>query len=237
MSDASSFLKFPCDLRIGVFFSAKRRAHEPTFTDNKEVKRGDGTSVGAMPRPLVWLDASQEAIQRGAEVARLALGGQAGQDATVVEGGAPPLAPLVEAIPISREETRVANAPSALVSPTVSDLLRAIPDTSKATRSPEAANVEEVDPSRRPGESVEEHIVPPPTTGAGGDLVHVGPNLSTWGGPTLMWMATDGIRTSSSTTPRRSRCGSSFRRASSYFLVILTLIVCLLFCLAGSNPQ
>lgn len=164
MSDASSFLKFPCDLRIGVFFSAKRRAHEPTFTDNKEVKRGDGTSVGAMPRPLVWLDASQEAIQRGAEVARLALGGQAGQDATVVEGGAPPLAPLVEAIPISREETRVANAPSALVSPTVSDLLRAIPTPPRPPGAQKQRTSRRSIPQGDPGNrsrSISSHHLPP----------------------------------------------------------------------------
>lgn len=77
-----------------------------------------------------------------------------------------PLAPLVEDIPVSsEEEAGVADATSIVASPTVLDLLRAIPDTTDATWSPEAVNVEEVGASRRPGEPVEEHIIPPPSLG------------------------------------------------------------------------
>lgn len=57
-------------------FSTKRRARELAFTATKAVKRGVGTSTEAMSLPLVWLDAAQEAIQRGVEMAWLALSGQ-----------------------------------------------------------------------------------------------------------------------------------------------------------------
>jgi hypothetical protein len=102
--------------------------------------------------------------------------------------GAPPLASFVKVVPISKEETRVADAQSAVASPIVSDLLRSILDTPEATWSLEAVNVQEASPSRQPRESVEEHIIPPPHW-VGGDLVRVRPNLSTWGGLILMWTA------------------------------------------------
>lgn len=77
-----------------------------------------------------------------------------------------PLAPLVEAIPIpSEQEAGVANATSTVASPTISNLLHAIPDTLGAAQSLEAANVEEAGPSRRPKEPVEEHIIPPRMSG------------------------------------------------------------------------
>jgi hypothetical protein len=77
-----------------------------------------------------------------------------------------PSTPLVEDIPVSsKEEAGVADATSIVVSPTVLDLLRAIPDTTDATWSPEAVNVEEAGASRRPEEPVEEHIIPPPSLG------------------------------------------------------------------------
>jgi hypothetical protein len=79
-----------------------------------------------------------------------------------------------------------------VTSPTVLDLLCALLDTLDAPRSSEAVTVEEVGPSRRPGEPVEKYIIPPPIVGAGGDLVRAGSDLSTWGGPTLRWMATEG---------------------------------------------
>jgi hypothetical protein len=79
-------------------------------------------------------------------------GGQAGQDTIIVEAAAVPPVSLVEAILVSsEEEVGVSDATSTVVSPTVSDFLRAIPDTPYATRSPEGANVEEAGPSRRPG--------------------------------------------------------------------------------------
>jgi hypothetical protein len=39
--------------------------------------------------------------------------------------------------------------------------------------------------------SFEEYIIPPSISGCGGDLVHAEPDLSIWGGPTLMWMSTE----------------------------------------------
>lgn len=79
--------------------------------------------------------------------------------------GAPPLASLVKVIPVSKEETRVADTQSAVASPIVSDLLCSILDTPEATRSPEAVNVQEASPSRQPRESAEEYIIPPPSLG------------------------------------------------------------------------
>jgi hypothetical protein len=122
-------------------FSTKRRARESAFTATKAVKCGVGTSAGATSLPLAWLDAAQEAIQRGVEMAWLALGGQVEQDATVAEVGASPLVSLVKVVPLSKEETRVADAQSAMASPIISDLLRSILDTPEATRSPEVVNV------------------------------------------------------------------------------------------------
>lgn len=62
-----------------------------------------------------------------------------------------PPVPLIEAILVSSEKKAgVSDATSTVVSPTVSELLHATPDTLDATRSPEAANVEEVGPSRQP---------------------------------------------------------------------------------------
>lgn len=84
------------------------------------------------------------------------------------------------------------DATPTVMSPTVLDLLCALLDTLDAPRSSEAVTVEEVGPSRRPGEPVEKYIIPPPIVGAGGDLVRAGSDLSTWGGPTLRWMATEG---------------------------------------------
>lgn len=86
----------------------------------------------------------------------------------------------------------MADAPSAMASPTVTDLLRAISDTPETTRSPEASNVEEVDPSRRPRVSTEEHIIPPAIAKVASDLIHAGLDLSMWGGLTLTWMASEG---------------------------------------------
>ena len=85
-----------------------------------------GNQLGPRLAPNTWLDATHEAIQRGAEVARVALGGLARQDATVVEVAAAPPVPLIEVIPISsEEEAGVADATAAVASPTISDLLLA----------------------------------------------------------------------------------------------------------------
>jgi hypothetical protein len=53
------------------------------------------TSAGAAARSHAWLDAGQEAIQRGVEVAQLALGRQAGQGALNTEVAVAPPTTLV----------------------------------------------------------------------------------------------------------------------------------------------
>jgi hypothetical protein len=113
------------------------------------VKHGAGTSDGAASRSHSWHDAVQEAIQRGTEVAWDDLEGQAGQDATVVEAAAPPLAALVEAILVSfGEEPGVPDTILTVALPNVSNLLRAIPDSPIAVRVPEVASTEEAGPSK-----------------------------------------------------------------------------------------
>lgn len=59
------------------------------------MKSGVETSAGAVARSHAWLDAGQEAIQRGVEVAQHALGGQAGQGALNAEVAAAPPTTLV----------------------------------------------------------------------------------------------------------------------------------------------
>lgn len=56
-------------------FSTKRRAHKPTLTATNAVKRNIRTSTRATSRSHVWLDAAKEAIQQGAEAARIVLSG------------------------------------------------------------------------------------------------------------------------------------------------------------------
>lgn len=99
---------------------------------------------------------------------------------------APP-APLVEAIlVISTEEAAgVADATSTMASPTVSDLLRGIPDTPDATQSPEAANFEGAQSLEATWGISRGAYHPTPIIGVGGDLVRAGLYLSTWEGPTV----------------------------------------------------
>jgi hypothetical protein len=114
-------------------------------------------------------------------------------DATVAEAVVVGPAPLTEAIPVSSmEDTGARDAAPTVASSTISDLLRAIPDTLDATWACGAGVVEEVGPLERPRKPVEEYIILPPIVGVGGDLVRARPDFSTWGGPTLTWMATDG---------------------------------------------
>lgn len=70
---------------------------------------------------------------------------------------------------------------STMASPTVLDLLRAIPDSLVSARSPVVASVEEVGPTKRPEEPVEEQTVPPPVAEASSNIVRVGPDSSAWG--------------------------------------------------------
>jgi hypothetical protein len=57
------------------YISLKRKAGAPIFTPTKVVKKGAGLSAGATAHSLSWVDVAREALQRGAEEARLALGG------------------------------------------------------------------------------------------------------------------------------------------------------------------
>lgn len=132
--------------------STKRSAHEPSLTATKAVKRDIGTSAGATSCPHAWLDAAKEAIQRGAEWVQAILRGPTGHGASTAKVVAAGPTPLVEAIPMSsREEAGVGDATSMAMLSTVSDLLRAIPDTPDATQGSEAVTVEEAGPSVRPG--------------------------------------------------------------------------------------
>jgi hypothetical protein len=111
-------------------FSIKCKAHKPTFTATKAMKSGVGTSAGAATSSHVWLDVAEDAIQRSAEAARLALGRKVGQDAIDAEVATVLTMTLAEGIPISsEEETGVPDARSTVASPTISDLLRVIPDS------------------------------------------------------------------------------------------------------------
>lgn len=176
--------------------STKRRAHEPAFTATKAVKHGAGTSDGDASRSHSWHDAVQEAIQRGTEVVWDDLEGQAGQDATIVKVAAPPLTALVEAIPVSSEkEPGVPDTTSTMASPTVSDLLHAIPDSPIIVRVPEVASTEEAGPSKHSEEPTGDQNMPLPSAEASGGLVRVGSDPLAWGGPTLTWMDEDGYHT------------------------------------------
>jgi hypothetical protein len=70
----------------------------------------------------------------------------------------------MEAITVSSREKAGDTAPSA-ASPTVSDLLRTIPDTPEAMPSSGAGVAEEASPSEPPRGSFEEIIIQPPFLG------------------------------------------------------------------------
>jgi hypothetical protein len=63
-----------CLLKLGV---------TPILIPVKVVKTDARASVGAVAHPIPWVDDTREALQRGAEVARLALGGQTVQEVIV----------------------------------------------------------------------------------------------------------------------------------------------------------
>lgn len=109
---------------------------------------------------------------------------------------APP-APLVEAIlVISTEEAAgVADATSTMASPTVSDLLHAIPDSPIIVRVLEVASTEEAGPSKHSEEPTGDQNMHLPSAEASGGLVRVGSDPLAWGGPTLTWMDEDGYHT------------------------------------------
>jgi hypothetical protein len=108
-------------------------------------------------------------------------------------------ASLMEAIIVSSEdEAEAGNATPRAASPMVSDLLHAIPDSSKVALNLGAGRAEEVSSSGLPGRIVggsllgDEIIIEPPLSGGSRDLVHATPDPSIWGGPTLAWMSTEG---------------------------------------------
>jgi hypothetical protein len=105
----------------------------------------------------------------------------------------------VEAIIVSFEdEAKAGIAAPRVASPTVSDLLRAIPDTSKVAPSSRAVHAEEASslgpPWRIFGGTVlsDETIIEPSNIGACSDLVRSRPDPLIWGGPPLAWTSTEG---------------------------------------------
>lgn len=136
------------------------------------MKIGAGSSAGGAARSLARADAAREALQRGAEAARLALGGQAGQEVSAVVVAAAPPTTLFEAIPVSSmEEPRVADTTSMTVSSTTSTILRSLLDSPVANRGPGVANAEEADHSRQLEEPVLVQTVPLPGNEASSGIV------------------------------------------------------------------
>lgn len=100
-------------------FSTNRRAHEPSFTATKAVKRGARTSVGASSRPHTTQETAQETVKEA-------------HAAPAVSAEAVSMSPmsLMEAIPVScGDETEARDVAPTMASPTFSDLLCVIPDT------------------------------------------------------------------------------------------------------------
>jgi hypothetical protein len=105
----------------------------------------------------------------------------------------------MEAITVfSRDEAEAGDAASGAASPTVSDLLCAIPDTPEVAPSLGTWRAEEAGPSDTPemvlggGLLGDEIIIEPFLSGGSGDLIHAAPDPSIWGGPTVVWMSTEG---------------------------------------------
>jgi hypothetical protein len=73
------FLNSWCDSFASSCLSLKCKAGAPTFTPTKAVRTCAGSSVGAVAHSLAWVNAAREALHRGIDEARLALGeGQSG---------------------------------------------------------------------------------------------------------------------------------------------------------------
>lgn len=105
----------------------------------------------------------------------------------------------VEAIVVSSEDEAEAGiAVPCIVSSTVSDLLRTIPDTPEVAPSLGVGRAKEASSSMPLGRIVhgtllgDEMITEPPISGDSSDLVRSGPDPSIWGGPPLAWMPTKG---------------------------------------------
>jgi hypothetical protein len=134
-----------------------------------------GTSAGLATRSHAWLDVAQDAIQRSAEAAWLALGRQAGQDDADAEVAMVPTMTLAKAILVSFGRDGVPDVRLTVASPTVSDLLCIIPDSLVTI---EVTSVEEVGPSKQPEEPVGDQVAPPPIVEVSSDIVRAGPKPS-----------------------------------------------------------
>jgi hypothetical protein len=109
-----------------------------------------------------------------------------------------PASPM-EAITVSfRDEAEAGDVAPGAASPTVSDLLRAIPDTPEVAPNSGTWRAEEAGPSDTPGTVLgvgllgNEIIIEPPLSGGSGDLIRTALDPSIWGGPTVAWMSTKG---------------------------------------------
>jgi hypothetical protein len=109
-----------------------------------------------------------------------------------------PASPTEAIIVSSEDEAEAGIAAPHIASPTISDLLLAIPGTPEVAPSSGAGRTEEASSSGPPWRIVDgmlfgdETIIEPPIIGACGDLVRSEPNPLMWGGPPLEWMSTEG---------------------------------------------
>jgi hypothetical protein len=166
-------------------FSAKHWAHEPAFTTIKAVKCGVGTSTRATSHRLEWLEGGHLAGRRDSPInprwpGWIGCHRRRGRSIAQHRWLRPPLSlRRRRGWPMHHQLWRLPLSPT-FYTPSLTP-----PRPPRTSRRP-------VDPSRRPKASVKEHIIPPPIARASGDLVHVGPDLLMWGGPTLTWMASKG---------------------------------------------
>jgi hypothetical protein len=109
-----------------------------------------------------------------------------------------PVSPVEAIIVSSEDEAEAGNAAPRVASPTVSDLLRAIPDTPEVASSSGAGRAEEASSTVPPERIVsgtllgDKTIIKPPISGASSDLVHSRLDPSIWGGSPLAWTSSEG---------------------------------------------